>query len=172
MRVVLQFSSVKISIVIITDIIKDYEGRFIGCNITTLNGLKFGLCNVYGPNQDKPAFYQALAQNITCLFPEKILAGDFNLVLDTEKDRYLSTKNNNRSRSVLKDIMDEEDLEEVWRNRNPAEIRYSWRRGNEQASRIDFALLTKSIEPLCENCMYFSKACILITQLFYYPFVI
>ena len=80
----------------ITKQISDYEGRYVGCNVTTLNGLKFSLFNVYGPNQDRPAFFQALSQNISDFFPEKIIMGDFNLVLDVNLDRHNSHHNHKK----------------------------------------------------------------------------
>ena len=45
---------------------------------------------------------------------------------------------------------------DVWRLRNPTDVRYSWQNSNgTKASRIDFILITKGSEALCENCMYF-----------------
>ena len=142
----------------ISNIMTDFEGRFIGCNITTLNGLSFCLCNVYGPNEDKPAFFDAISQNICELNPEKIIMGDYNVVLNTKLDRYQSTANNKKSFRSLVQLMSDYSLEDVWRNRNPGEIWYSWQRyskSKNEASRIDFALTTKGIEQLCENTMYF-----------------
>ena len=140
----------------VSNVILDFEGRFIGCNIRTQNGLEFALCNVYAPNDDRPSYFQALSQNIADLNAEKVLMGDFNLVMDVEMDRYESNKNNLKSQKVLYEIMDEYCLEEVWRNRHPGEKRFSWRHdGRKQASRIDFALVSKSLEQKCENILYF-----------------
>ena len=86
----------------ISNIMCDFEGRFVGCNISTLNGLQFSLCNIYGPNQDKPSFFQALQQNLSELHPEKIVMGDYNVVMDPSLDRHESVKNNVRCLTALK----------------------------------------------------------------------
>ena len=140
----------------ITNILRDFDGRFLACDIKTINGLEFALCNIYGPNQDKPAFYLALSQNIADLHPRKVIMGDFNVTLNSNLDRLNSTEasNNKKCKQALLQLMQEYTLEEVWRSRNPAETRYSWFRGNTQASRIDYALITKSLEQICENTLY------------------
>ena len=139
----------------ITNISKDINGRYLACEIETESNFKAALIGIYAPNEDNPAFFEALEQNIAELHWNKILIGDFNLVLDVERDRHDSIYNNGKACNKLRHLMSEYDLEDVWRVRNPNTCRYSWQNlSKNRASRIDFCLIAKNIEALCENCMY------------------
>ena len=89
-----------------------------------------------------------------------MIIGDFNLVMDVDKDRLNTYHNNEKSRDKLVDIMDEFCLRDVWRQRYPDSKMYSWLKksgGMEQkGSRIDFALISAGLDQKIENCMYFS----------------
>ena len=46
------------------------------------------LVNIYAPNEDKPTFFQNVLNQPLCFdCSEIILVGDFNLVLDVQKDK-------------------------------------------------------------------------------------
>ena len=102
------------------------------------------------PNKDSPAFFDALTQNLADSNEQKIIVGDFNLVLDVNVDRYGSNHNNWRACAVIKEMMEEYCLNDVWRSRNEGELRFSWQRNvgskNYQASRIDFALISRGLD--------------------------
>ena len=133
----------------------DAQGRFIACDLETMNNFKFALCCIYAPNDDNPAFFDNIDQNMAQLHWNKLIIGDFNLVLDTQKDRYNSCYNNSAASQKLLEIMNEHDLSDTWRVRNPCEIAYSWRNSAQtSASRIDFFIISKAIEPMCEHCQY------------------
>ena len=140
----------------IDEIQRDLNGRYLACNVTIIaSSFKIALCSLYAPNEDKPIFYEALDQNISELHWNKLIIGDFNLVLDVKKDRYKSTHNNSRACERLKQMIEDLNLSDTWRTRHPNDIRYSWQNHQKsQASRIDFFLLSTAIEQLCENCMY------------------
>ena len=117
--------------------------------------MSLSLTSIYGHNEDRPAYYRALNQNLCDHTSEKIVVGDFNLVLNVELDRYGSSSNHPKALKAVQELMTDFNLEDVWRNRNEHTTRFSWRRmDGAQASRIDFALMSKSIENKCENITY------------------
>ena len=76
-----------------------------------------------------------------------IMGGDFNGVLDTDIDRLNSVYNNANAMQVVKENIEELQLVDIWRVRNPKDRRYTWFRckGTNQkcsASRIDYFLVT------------------------------
>ena len=65
----------------------DPEGRFIICDRTT-NGKQLTLVNLYAPNDDDPNFFTAVFEHLSDFqCDEVIIGGDYNLVLDVEKDK-------------------------------------------------------------------------------------
>ena len=100
----------------ITKVATDHEGRYCICNIRVEN-IEYTLCNVYGPNQDQPDFYKNCFKILNKMANENlIIGGDFNLVLDTEKDRYKSKTNNDKAAAYLKHFMEENEINDVWRD--------------------------------------------------------
>ena len=137
----------------------DPNGRFLMCDVKTINDFEFTLCVLYAPNKDSPVFFDAIRQNLMEYSHHKLIVGDFNLVMDPVKDRWNSQSNNDKSREVIRLMQTEMMLSEIWRTRNPDKQQFSWRRNvgshkNQQASRIDFALVGKPIEDLCEHITY------------------
>ena len=98
---------------------------------------------LYAPNTDTPAFFEEIANKIENYGENKVIVGDYNLILDPVKDRYgLGTRQNNaKSCCVVKSIAENYYLTDIWRDRNPDTLRFSWskQRPRLQASRIDFA---------------------------------
>ena len=145
----------------INKICSDNEGRFLICE------LSFGddseaicLCNIYAPNYDSPNFFVQLSDQISQYCAQKILIGDFNLVMDTKLDRVGSDHNNKNALLKLNCVINEYYLTEIWRERNPESTRFSWRRVNskkQQHSRIDFALVSKGFSDMIENCTYIAS---------------
>ena len=134
---------------------KDPNGRFIICEIETEDKQHYTLCNVYGPNKDSATFYDSVHQNLLDLCSNIIMMGDFNLVLNTKLDRYKSSTNNEHALQALHQIMSDLFLVDIWRIRNPDTIRYSWRReASNQASRLDYALISQGISTKCEYVTY------------------
>lgn len=65
----------------------DPDGRFIIIDIET-DERKLTLANIYAPNDDNPSYFRKIYDhllNFNC--EEIIMGGDFNLVLDIEKDK-------------------------------------------------------------------------------------
>ena len=131
----------------ITDICGDPNGRYLICRIEQ-NQKTFVLCNIYAPNADSPNFFRDLDRKLSSMEGEKIVVGDFNLVLNPLLDRRNPVSaNNNKSVEVLDSMCTDHYYVDVWRARNPGIRRYSWYRTRPKlsASRLDFALSTVGI---------------------------
>ena len=87
--------------VVVAKIIKDVNGRFVLIDIE-IEGKRFAIVNVYAPNEDKPEFFLDLFSEMSKMqAADKIIVGDFNLVLDEKKDSCCRKKNNDKSRDVI-----------------------------------------------------------------------
>ena len=112
--------------------------------------------SVYAPNHNNLYFFDAVSQNLSDFAMDKVVVGDFNVVLDVKLDRHASTHNHPKSATSLKRFIEDYSLRDVWRDRNPEKIRFSWQRHeSNQASRIDFALLSPGFVNKCELVDYF-----------------
>ena len=90
----------------ITKQFRDPLGRFIILDLRTDDRV-LTLLNIYGPNQDDPDFFKRVANLMLDFKCEDIIAGgDFNFVLDIEKDKKGgNAKTHTRSREQLITIM-------------------------------------------------------------------
>ena len=126
---------------------KDTLGNKLILHIN-IYGKRILLINIYGPNRDSPHFYEELKQDIIDFNVEHtIIVGDFNLVLNQEKDtkNYLHI-NNPRAKEKVLDICIELNLVDIWRELNMEKTMYTWRKnnGNKQA-RLDFFLISENL---------------------------
>jgi len=65
----------------------DPEGRFIICALNT-NGKFITLVNIYAPNEDDPNYFTSVFNQLLGFkCDEIIIGGDYNLVLEVEKDK-------------------------------------------------------------------------------------
>ena len=127
---------------------KDKNGNYIILGIE-IQGKDITLANIYGPNEDNPNFYENLKRNIADFENENvIICGDWNLILDTEKDcdNYLHV-NNPKARRVVLTLVEEENFIDVWRLMNEDTRKYTWRRLNptKKQARLDYILVSDSI---------------------------
>ena len=132
------------------------DGRFLAINCE-LEGFKFCITSIYAPNDDSPGYFRDIMQKLEHFEAKKIIIGDFNLVLNARLDRRGSSYNNHNAANYLLQQMEEEYLCDVWRDRHPEDVRYSWYRGsgkNLQASRIDFALVSQAIANRTNDAFY------------------
>ena len=126
----------------------DKNGNYILLDID-IQGKEITLANIYGPNEDNPNFYETLKRNITEFENENvIICGDWNLVLDFEKDCYNYLHiNNPRARNVVLSLIEEEHFIDVWRVMNENTQKYTWRRLNptKKQARLDYFLVSETI---------------------------
>ena len=136
----------------------DLGGRYILLDIEE-NGFTITLVAVYAPNEDKPCFFDEIQNFLKQRSENKIIVGDFNLVLDVDLDRKNTYNNNNKSKDKLEDIMDEFCLKDVWRIRNENSKEYSWFKKGDilKASRIDFALVSGGLDHYLKEICYISS---------------
>ena len=100
------------------------------------------------PNDDEPTFYQNFFDHVLDFQCEDlIIGGDFNLVLDLDKD-----KKGGRGRThselvkVLQSFMAEHNLMDAWRILNPDSSQYTWRRKKPEVHcRLDFFLVSQGL---------------------------
>ena len=88
------------------------------------------LLTIYGPNDDTPIFYEGLSDIIRELQNQDIiLVGDFNLVLDPEKDYFNCLHiNNPKARNKVLELIENYNLTDIFREIYPEEKRYTWRK--------------------------------------------
>ena len=124
----------------------DPEGRFIICAIIT-NGKQITLANIYAPNDDNPTFFTTVFEHlIDFKCEETIIGGDFNLVLDVEKDKKCGlARTHKKSLEVIKKFSENLDLVDAWRILNPDSSRYTWRQKKPEIHcRLDFFLISQN----------------------------
>ena len=76
-----------------------------------------------------------------------ILVGDFNMVLDPDKDcRDYVNINNPRARDKVLNLIIECNLIDAWRELNLENMQYTWRKKNtRKQARLDFFLISESL---------------------------
>ena len=137
----------------IKEVSKSDDGNSIFVTIEMFNQ-KFLLVNLYGPNRDSPEFYNGIKDYIANPdFQNVIIAGDFNLILDPSKDcENYRNVNNPRAREVVQDMIDSQDLCDIWRELNLDIHRFSWRRNNPfQQARLDYFLISDYVTSYVED---------------------
>ena len=103
------------------------------------------LVNIYGPNKDNPDFYQSLSETVKRYKNHNVvIVGDWNLVLDSQLYCYnYKHINNPKAKEVVKNMILELELTDVWRENNPQCKRYTWWKPNPlKQTRLDFILLS------------------------------
>ena len=131
----------------------DPLGRFLICDIRT-NGIYLTIANLYAPNDDNKSFFTNFFDHLRDFKGDDvIIGGDFNLVLDVEKDKKGGlAKTHKQSASVVHDALTEFDLVDIWRTFNPDGRRYTWRRKTPEIHcRLDFFLVSQSIATITQT---------------------
>ena len=130
------------------------EGNYLIMELEIAKKIKITLINIYGPNQDKPDFYNNLAKEIDNSETEfVILCGDWNLVQDKDKDysNYVNINNPKARDEVLK-IKEVYKLQDPWRIYNPLRNRYTWFKKNPiKKARLDFFLISEELMNLVDK---------------------
>ena len=118
----------------------DPVGRFIICDVKA-NEKSLTLANIYAPNEDNPAFFLDFFEHLDDFkCDDIIIGGEFNLVLDLEKDRTGGlAKTHRNSVKIIQECSEKLDLMDAWRVLNIS--RFTWRRRRPKIQcRLDFFL--------------------------------
>ena len=133
----------------VSRVVTDPNGNYIIAEINCMNR-KITLVNIYGPSYgDNDRFFENI-NDILNDFDENyiLIGGDFNCVLDLNKDRKNYTSMNNRpnSRAKILDIMGKYNLVDIYRNLNPDKEMFTWRKFNQnKQARLDYFLLSNDL---------------------------
>ena len=124
----------------------DPQGSFIICNIKT-NETSLTLANIYAPNKDNPAFFLDLFDHLADFTGEDIiLGGDYNLVLDLDKDKRGGlSKTHENSVKIVQEFSDKLDSVDIWRVLHPDSNSFMWRQRHPRIQcRLAFFLVSQS----------------------------
>ena len=116
--------------VIIHSSVSDDFGNYIIMNVEFDGYFRCNLVVLYGPNDDTPNFFVDLFRKVFNSemnhFPV-IFVGDWNLVMDPEKDtKFYRSVGNSRARRTVLDEVENENLIDIWREQHPDLRRYTW----------------------------------------------
>ena len=104
---------------------------------------------MYGPNDDKPEFYNTIQQYISEFGNEHVVwCGDWNLVLNSDLDTVnYKNINNPRARNTVINIIDENGYVDVWRVLNDTKKKFTWRRliPDRKQARLDFFIVSEDM---------------------------
>lgn len=137
--------------------VRDKNGRILLLQLST-DEASFVIGSLYAPTADAPeeqgSFMDTLEDFLADLSPVKvILGGDLNVALDPVKDRNNNsrpTSNGEVMRLRVHTLLDDQDLTDVWRYRNPLARQFTFHRAA-QASRIDYWVLSNHLLDVCST---------------------
>lgn len=169
-------------------IIKDDEGRFLiiqfVCNFNnqenelSRNNETLTLVNIYAPTGNEPANQSSLLTRVQNHLSELeiqtlIMGGDFNVQMDIDPPKAGSNSSGKTTArdgylNQIKDILDDYNLVDVWKNKNPMSKKGTFHRNN-YSSRLDYifapAFIIPSVqsitihpEPLSDHCIVSMEA--------------
>ena len=134
----------------ILKVFSDPNGRFIICDIVA-ESKRLTVANIYAPNEDDPNFFHSFFDHLSSFRGEEIIiGGDFNLVLDVEKDKRGGlARTHQKAWKVIQDFSENLGLTDIWRLLNPEAKRYTWRQNQPAVHcRLDFFLVSEA--SLCD----------------------
>jgi exonuclease III len=125
---------------------KDTDGNLliINCEIDTK---LFTLICIYGPNRDDPGFYTNIKNKVCNINNSCIIVGDYNLVLNPDKDCFnYKNVNNPNARDVVYEIIIEKEYIDAWREKNMEKQQFTWFKKNPvKKARLDFFLISHDL---------------------------
>lgn len=137
-------------------VIADPEGRFLLLS-GDLNSMPVTFVNIYGPNFDSPEFFQKIFKMIPNLDSSNIIiAGDMNLVMDTQLDKSSTIHSlQSKSSQLVKGALRNMNILDTWRSLNPTGRAYSFFSPvHGTYSRIDYIFLDSKLIPLIKDITY------------------
>ena len=131
---------------------QDTDGRFILLE-AIIQDTPFFLCNIYSPNNstDQVNFFgyvkNRLQSNIVDSTSNVILGGDFNMTFDAGLDCFGGSPKVKDCVKIVRDLMLENDLVDIWRIRNLDTHRFTWRNSTSKIfRRLDFWLVSDILQ--------------------------
>ena len=109
------------------------------------------LLNIYAPNDDNPKYFQdinALIESSQEEYDHIIVGGDFNLVIDTVKDKIGGREHTHtKARLVLNKIIEQHQLLDIWRHQHNDSKEYTWKKYNPDIifERLDYFLVSATL---------------------------
>ena len=126
----------------------DSGGNYIILDVEFDGFFKCKYVVLYGPNDDRPEFFEELFDKVndTLEYPV-VIVGDWNLVLDPEKDtKFYANVGNLRARKIVLDVIENDNLVDIWRVQHVDTRRFTWKRSNPvKYSRLDFFLVSQEL---------------------------
>ena len=126
----------------------------------TIYQFKTLLVNIYAPNRDDPTFFKQLFADIGKFnsYDHIILAGDFNLVIDTKIDRKGSNLNNEQAAKIVKNNIKAYELIDIWRYLHPDQSGFTWARHLMRSySRLDIFLIQENLLQYIDKISIYPK---------------
>lgn len=110
----------------------------------------YTIVNIYGPNEDNPAFFRHIGQRLEDLPAENVvIGGDFNFVIDYHRDSNYSRQNNPRARDAFVQVVQEQGLMDAWKIMNPDQKTFTWAKKNPcKFGRLDMFFISEHLLPL------------------------
>ena len=137
---------------------KDDQGRILACDIANINNLEdnFSILAVYAPNINCPEFFQKVVNFMLNGCSQKVVIGDMNVTLDDALDRQNCFESKIQTQKMLLSLMQEWNLIDIWRVRNPTDRYMTWCRFKPDytASRIDYALINEGFTTRVANATH------------------
>lgn len=135
----------------------DNIGRMLFLCVKIQN-VQFNLINIYAPNYEENQihFYRSLknimTQNSLNAQDNILLGGDFNIILNSQKDRKSQTPTqfsnmHNQIINLVKEILALFEMHDIWRIRNPLASRFTWSRSSPYIiqSRLDYWFTSETL---------------------------
>ncbi|VDI50525.1 Hypothetical predicted protein [Mytilus galloprovincialis] len=104
---------------------------------------------VYGPNEDKPVFYEILQRDIENFGNTSVIVGVIGIY---HKTMIFAHKIISKAQKKVNEMMSEIDLVDVYRELYPEKKRFSWRGPNKKQARLDYFLVSSDFQPLITSC--------------------
>ena len=133
------------------------EGRMQSLKIC-INEQNLLLLNIYAPNNtsDNYNFLTRIEDFIIINDSETlIVGGDFNTVIDINSDKKNgNTSNNKRNRDKINSILQNNDINDIWRILNPSNRQYTWHSNSKPTifCRLDYFLVSSNLVNMITQC--------------------
>ena len=129
----------------------DANGNYIILDVKTQEQ-QFTLCALYGPNEDSPNFFENISQIVNNMNNLSIIMiGDWNVVIDYEKDNLnYRLKNNPNAQKHIQEIMINLNLIDIWREKHENQRSYTWIGPHNKQGRLEYFLVSTDLAQYIE----------------------